>query len=67
MRNGNRATGTRFAFQETKNLVNDAHHYSIRALNPAAHLFEVRLTVAKPDPAGRAFTLLFCETTKNFA
>jgi len=35
----------------------DAHHYSIRPANPAAHLFEVRLTVANPDPEGQEFAL----------
>ena len=28
------------------------HQYSIRLLNPAAHLYEVRLTVARPDKVG---------------
>ena len=37
--------------------MSNAHHYSIRALNPAAHLFEVRLTVAKPDPEGQVFDM----------
>ena len=31
------------------------HHYRISAANPAAHLFEVSVTVAEPDPAGQAF------------
>lgn len=34
-----------------------AHHYSIRALDPAAHLYEVRLTVAQPDSQGQIFEL----------
>ena len=33
------------------------HLYSIRPLNPAAHTFEVRCTVAQPDPAGQRFAL----------
>jgi predicted metalloprotease with PDZ domain len=33
------------------------HQYSIHALNPAAHLFEVRLTVADPDPEGQVFAM----------
>jgi predicted metalloprotease with PDZ domain len=37
--------------------MSDAHRYSIRPLNPAAHLFEVRLTVAKPDPEGQVFAM----------
>jgi predicted metalloprotease with PDZ domain len=32
-------------------------HYSIIAKNPAAHIFEVTLTVAEPDPAGQVFSL----------
>ena len=35
----------------------DDHRYSIRPADPAAHLFEVRLTVAAPDPAGQVFAL----------
>jgi predicted metalloprotease with PDZ domain len=35
----------------------DAHRYSIRPANPAAHLFEVRLTVANPDPEGQVFSM----------
>ena len=31
--------------------------YRIFPINPAAHLFEVRCTVADPDPAGQAFSL----------
>lgn len=31
--------------------------YQIRPLNPAAHLFEVHLTVPTPDPDGQVFTL----------
>ncbi len=31
--------------------------YSIVSKNPAAHLFEVSLTVAEPDPAGQRFLL----------
>ena len=38
-------------------VVSRAHQYSIRPLNPAAHLFEVRLTVANPDPAGQVFAM----------
>ena len=37
--------------------MSDAHRYSIRPLNLAAHLFEIRLTVAKPDPAGQIFAM----------
>ena len=33
------------------------HLYSIRPLNPAAHTFEVRCTVARPDAAGQRFAL----------
>jgi predicted metalloprotease with PDZ domain len=32
-----------------------AHQYSIFPKDPGAHLFEVHLTVAKPDPQGQAF------------
>jgi len=32
-------------------------HYSIRPADPAAHLFEVRVTVAQPDPDGQVFSL----------
>jgi len=35
----------------------DPHRYSIRPLNPEAHLFEVRLTVAHPDEAGQIFAI----------
>ena len=34
-----------------------SHHYSIWPKDPAAHLFEVRLTVASPDPQGQVFAL----------
>ena len=34
-----------------------AHRYSIRPANPAAHLFEMRLTVASPDPGGQEFAM----------
>ena len=37
--------------------MSDAHRYSIRPLDPTAHLFEVRLTVAAPDEAGQVFAL----------
>jgi predicted metalloprotease with PDZ domain len=37
--------------------MSDPHRYSIRPLDPAAHLFEVRLTVAKPDEAGQVFAM----------
>lgn len=33
------------------------HQYRITPFNPAAHLFEVRLTVAEPDPAGQLFVI----------
>ena len=33
------------------------HQYSIRLQNPGAHLFEVRLLVARPDPAGQVFSI----------
>ncbi len=33
------------------------HHYCIRLKNPGAHLFEVRLLVARPDPAGQVFSI----------
>ncbi len=32
-----------------------SHRYSIRPLDPAAHLYEVRVTVAEPNPDGQAF------------
>jgi predicted metalloprotease with PDZ domain len=32
-------------------------HYTIQAIQPAAHLFEVTLVLAKPDPAGQVFSL----------
>lgn len=34
-----------------------AHHYTIRALDPAAHLYEVRLTVTNPDHDGQIFEM----------
>ena len=34
-----------------------AHHYSISAKDLGAHLFEVRLTVAEPDPDGQIFAI----------
>ncbi len=34
-----------------------AHHYKIRPSDPAAHLFEVSVTVADPDPVGQAFAI----------
>lgn len=33
------------------------HQYRIRPLNPAAHVYEVHLTVDKPDPDGQVFSL----------
>lgn len=33
------------------------HHYTLRAADPAAHLFEVVLTIAEPDPAGQRLSL----------
>jgi predicted metalloprotease with PDZ domain len=33
------------------------HKYSIRLKNPGAHLFEVRLLVSNPDPAGQVFSM----------
>jgi predicted metalloprotease with PDZ domain len=33
------------------------HKYSITLKNPGAHLFEVRLLVANPDPAGQVFSI----------
>ena len=33
------------------------HRYRIRPHDPAAHLFEVQLTVATPDPAGQVFAI----------
>jgi len=35
----------------------DPHRYSIWPLNPEAHLFEVRLTVAHPGEAGQIFAM----------
>jgi len=37
--------------------MSEAHQYSIRPLNPAAHLFEVQLTVAKPAATGQIFAM----------
>jgi len=37
--------------------MNNPHRYSIRPLDPRAHLFEVRLTVVKPDEAGQVFAM----------
>ena len=37
--------------------MSDSHQYSIRPLNPSAHLFEVRLTVSDPDRSGQIFTM----------
>jgi predicted metalloprotease with PDZ domain len=34
-----------------------AHQYSIRPIDLGAHLFEVRLKVAKPDPGGQIFAI----------
>jgi len=34
-----------------------AHRYRIRPSDPAAHLYEVSLTVATPDPDGQVFSL----------
>jgi len=34
-----------------------AHRYCIEPVNPAAHLFQVRLTVAEPDPQGQVFVM----------
>ena len=33
------------------------HQYRIRPTNPAAHLFEVSVTVASPDPEGQVFAM----------
>ena len=33
------------------------HHYSIRLKDRGAHLYEVELTVAAPDPAGQVFSI----------
>lgn len=35
----------------------NSHQYRIRPLDPAAHLFEVRLTVENPDPGGQVFAM----------
>ncbi len=37
--------------------MSSAIHYRLRASNPQAHLFEVRCTLADPDPAGQRFAL----------
>lgn len=37
--------------------MNAALRYCIRPSNPAAHLFEVTLTVDEPDPAGQVFAM----------
>ena len=34
-----------------------AHQYHIAAKDVGAHLFEVRVTVARPDPAGQSFSI----------
>ena len=34
-----------------------AHRYCIQPQDPAAHLYEVRLTVERPDPAGQVFAM----------
>jgi len=34
-----------------------AHRYRISAYDPAAHVFEVRLAVARPDPEGQVFAM----------
>ena len=33
------------------------HRYRISAKNPAAHLFEVSVTIAAPDPAGQSVSI----------
>jgi predicted metalloprotease with PDZ domain len=33
------------------------HSYSIRPVDPAAHLFEVRVTVTQPDEQGQVFSM----------
>lgn len=37
--------------------MSDPHRYSIRPIDPAAHLFEVRLTVAEADDEGQVFSM----------
>jgi predicted metalloprotease with PDZ domain len=37
--------------------MSEAHQYSIRPLNLAAHLFEVQLTIAKPAATGQIFAM----------
>ncbi len=37
--------------------MNSAVRYTIQAVQPAAHLFEVTLTLDAPDPAGQVFSL----------
>ena len=37
--------------------MSDPHRYRIRALDAAAHLYEVQLTVAAPDRSGQVFAL----------
>ncbi len=37
--------------------MSNAHRYSIRPKDPAAHLFEVRVTVAEPDKRGQVFAI----------
>ncbi|NNC57807.1 MAG: peptidase M61, partial [Woeseiaceae bacterium] len=34
-----------------------SHAYQIRPKDPAAHLFEVRVTVTNPDPGGQVFAM----------
>ena len=41
----------------TARRMSQSHQYSIHPQNPAAHLFEVRLTVAAPDPDGQMFAM----------
>ena len=37
--------------------MNQAVSYSIRPMSPGAHLYEVRLTVARPDPDGQVIEM----------
>ena len=39
--------------------MSQAHRYRIQAANPQAHLFEVELTIAEPNPQGQALRLAF--------
>jgi len=45
------------SLENKNNMSVPPHQYSITLKNPGAHLFEVRLLVAQPDPVGQVFTI----------